>query len=234
VYDVIPYLLAACIAMTVIGWVFLLRGVDGEIAYRGPLSRRDLLLPLSIILVAPVLDFLLPKALVFTVPQWTTLIAVSCSLGLALLLSGLSWRGIRETGKSTAPWTFSLMIVGMFLFFNIFRASGMSELMASLAFSEPVLCLVGFFLGVVTGRVYLPASVVIPTYLSMVGSNPMSPFVFALLFFSAALGYLMSPVHPCVSVSLEYFRASIGDYLKAMALPILLALTPTLVLALVL
>lgn len=122
----------------------------------------------------------------------------------------------------------------MLLFLGIFKASGLPEVMASLALSEPLLCMISFLLGVLTGRVYLPTSVVIPTYMKMVGSDPMPPHLFALVFFSAILGYLVSPEHPCVSVSLEYFGASMGDYLKAMALPVLLALTPALGLALVL
>ncbi len=232
VYRVIPYLFPAFIATTIIGWAFFLQGVKGEIAYRGPLSIRDLLLPLSILLLAPLLDFLLPKVLALSVPEWTTLIAISCSLALALLLSDLSWKEVRGISQSMAPWNFSLMIVGMFLFFNLFKASGMSELMAALASSEPLLCLVTFLLGVVTGRTQLPTSVVIPTYLSVVGSNPMNPLIFALVFFSASLGYLISPVHPCVSVSVEYFGVRIGDYLKVIALPTFAALALTLVLAL--
>lgn len=234
VYQVIPYLLPGFIAMTIIGWAFFLRDVEGEIPYRGSLSIRNLLLPLSILLLAPLLDFLLPRTFALRVPEWATLIAVSCSLGLALLLSDLSWKEIKGIGKSMTPWNFSLMIVGMFLFFNIFKASGMSELMASLAFSDPWLCLVTFLLGVITGRTQLPTSVVIPTYLSMVGANPMPRPIFALVFFCASLGYLMSPVHPCVSVSVAYFGADMGDYLKALALPTLVALGPTLVLALML
>jgi len=180
------------------------------------------------------MDFLLPRAFVLRIPEWSTLIAVSSSLVLAAVLSHLSWRQLAQTIRSTAPWDFTLMIMAMLLFFGIFRASGLPEAMASLALSEPLLCIVTFLLGVLTGRVYLPTSVVVPTYMRMLGSNPMAPHLFALVFFSAILGYLVSPVHPCVSVSLEYFGASMSDYLKAMALPVLLALTPALGLALVL
>jgi len=235
VYRVIPYLFPGFVVALLIGWISFLRDVDDEdMAYSGALSIKGLLLPLSILLLAPILDFLLQKVFVPSVPEWTTLIAVSSSLGLALLLSDLSWKDIRGISEGMAPWSFSLMIIGMFIFFNIFKASGMSELMASLAFSQPVVCLVTFLLGAVTGRVQLPTSVMIPTYLSMVGSNPMRPVVFAFIFFSAFLGYLVSPVHPCVSVSVEYFGVRIEDYLKAIAPPTLLALALTLMLALVL
>jgi integral membrane protein (TIGR00529 family) len=234
VYTVIPYLFPGFIAMTFIGWTFFLRDVEGEIGYRGPFSARHLVLSLSIILLAPLLDYLLPRVFFFRVPEWTTLIAVLCSLGLALFLGRRSLRELGRTVKRAAPWHFSLMIMGMFLFFSIFQASGMAENMASLAFSEPLLCLVSFLLGVFTGRVYLPTSVVIPTYMSMAGSSPLPPAIFALLFFSALLGYLVSPAHPCVFASLEYFGADMGDYLRTMALPVLLALAPALLLALVL
>ncbi len=234
VYSVIPYLLPGFIAMTVVGWVFLMRDVEGKIAYPDPFSARDLLPPLGIILLAPFLDFLLPKVFALRITEWSTLLAVSCSLGLALLLSRLPWREILQTIRSVSPWDFTLMIMAMFLFFQVFQTSGLPEAMASLTLSEPLLCMITFLLGVLTGRVYLPTSVVVPTYVRMLGSSTMHPHLFALVFFSAILGYLVSPVHPCVSVSLEYFDTSISDYLRTMALPVLVALTPALGLALVL
>jgi hypothetical protein len=186
--SVIPYLLPGFIAMTIVGWVFLLRDVEGEIEYRGPFSARDLLLPLGIILLAPFLDFLLPEVFTLRVPEWSTVVAVSCSLGLALLLSRLPWRALAQTIRSTAPWDLTLMVMAMLLFLGIFKASGLPEVMASLALSEPLLCMTSSLLDVLTGRVYLPTSVVIPTYVKMVGSNPMPPHLFALVFFSAILG----------------------------------------------
>ncbi|MEA3345546.1 MAG: DUF401 family protein [Chloroflexota bacterium] len=232
VHRAILYLLPSFVVVVIIGWVFFLRDVEGEILYRGTISARDLLLPLSIILLAPLLSFLLPQLFAFGLPEWTTLIAVSCSLGLALFLGDLSWEDVKKINERMVPWNFSLIIVGMFLFLNIFKASGVSELLAASASSILLLCIISFLLGVITGRVQLPTSVVIPTYLSMTGGNPMPPTIFTLVFFSAFLGYLISPVHPCVSVSTEYFGVRIGDYLKAAALPTLVAFIPTLALAL--
>jgi len=234
VYEVIPYLFPCFLLTLIIGWSFFLRDAEGTISYEGGFSIKKLLIPLGIILLAPLLDFLLQKIVVASVKEWTTVIAVSCSLALALLLSDLSLSDIKRIGKRMAPWNFSLIIIGMFLFYNIFKTSGVPKLIASLAFSEPVLCLASFFLGMVTGRIQLPASVVIPTYLSMGKSSPMSPITFAFIFFSTFLGYIISPVHPCVSVSVEYFKVRIGDYLKTAATPTLIALILTLILALLL
>jgi hypothetical protein len=42
---------------------------------------------------------------------------------------------------------------------------------------------------------------------------------FAMAYFSIFIGYAISPIHPCVSVSVEYFETSMGSYVRKIALP---------------
>jgi hypothetical protein len=74
----------------------------------------------------------------------------------------------------------------------------------------------GYALGIATGRVLLPASIIIPVYLTM---GSMTPVVFATVYTSIFFGYVISPVHPCVGVSLEYFSVSLKDFLRLLAVP---------------
>jgi len=48
----------------------------------------------------------------------------------------------------------------------------------------------------------------------------MSLPAFAVTYFAIYLGYVISPVHPCVSVSIEYFSISMSAFLRRMALPV--------------
>ncbi|MCD5408365.1 DUF401 family protein [Candidatus Bipolaricaulota bacterium] len=73
-----------------------------------------------------------------------------------------------------------------------------------------------------TGRIQAPAAIVIPIYLAQQGS--LSPWGFAVIYFAVYLGYLLSPIHPCISVSVEYAGTSLGRTLRALAPASLLAL----------
>jgi len=54
--------------------------------------------------------------------------------------------------------------------------------------------------------------------------------VFALMYFSIFMGYVISPVHPCVSVSLEFFGAQLKDFFKLLIIPVLISLVIALML----
>ena len=52
----------------------------------------------------------------------------------------------------------------------------------------------------------------------------MAPMPFAVMFFSVFMGYLISPVHPCVTVTLEYFKTDYKAIFKELIAPTIIAL----------
>jgi hypothetical protein len=56
----------------------------------------------------------------------------------------------------------------------------------------------------------------LPIYLIM---STITPPIFALIYTSIFFGYIISPVHPCVSVTLEYFNVPMKNFLRLSALP---------------
>jgi len=86
---------------------------------------------------------------------------------------------------------------------------------------------VGFVLGLITGRIQAPTSIIIPIFITTYGA--MSPAAFAVTYFAVFLGYMITPIHPCVSVSLEYFSTPVSAYLRIIAPPALIATLATLV-----
>jgi hypothetical protein len=88
-----------------------------------------------------------------------------------------------------------------------------------------VLCVgVGLLLGFITGRTDAPASIVIPIYLASFAKDAMTAPVFAITYFSIFLGYLLSPIHPCLIVTLEYFKARIGTFFRVIFVPAILTI----------
>ncbi|MCK4352454.1 DUF401 family protein [candidate division WOR-3 bacterium] len=220
VYTVILYVLPGFVFASILGYIFFLRGIKGKIDYPDKFAIKKLLLPLCIILLAPFLDFTLQKMFKFPIKEIATMIAVSSSLFLSWKLSNVKLN-MKKIIVKMKPWNFVLIIIGMFVFLNIFEASNAAELIASLYLPEFVLCIiVGFILGLATGRVQLPASIVLPIYLVTYGS--ISLFTFSITYISIFFGYVLSPVHPCVSVSCEYFHIKIKDFLKITTPPVLI------------
>ena len=111
------------------------------------------------------------------------------------------------------------------MFLNIFLASKTPSLIASLDIPEAVFIVsMGAFLGLVTGRVIAPMAILIPITFSKHGVDTIAPVPFAIMFFAVFMGYIISPVHPCVTVTLEYFKVGYKDIFKRMIAPTAIAL----------
>ncbi len=220
IFQVIPYLVLFLLFSLILGYFFFLRDVPGKTDYEEKFSLKKLLPPLAVIFVAPILDLLL-KNLV-SPEEVATLIGVAASLVLAIVTGRVSLRRMYNVTKASKPWNFALMIFGIMTFLYVFTMSSIPELIAGTEITPEILSVViGFLLGFGTGRIVTPAGVIIPIFLRKFG--PISPVVFAITYFSIFLGYALTPVHPCVSLTAEFFKVKIKDFLRVTAPPALIA-----------
>lgn len=204
IYVAILYILPFAILAALLGYFFFLRRVNGKPRFVGTFSCSKLAVPLLIITIAPILDFSLKKGL--GLEATATLIGVITAISLSLVLSRKSI-DIPRLIKKARPWNFALIIIGMFLYQHMFEQTNAGDAIALLPL--PILPLsvsAGFLLGLFTGRVQLPASIIIPVYLG--AGQAITPGIFALLYVGVYFGYIMSPAHPCVVVTCEYFKTS--------------------------
>ncbi len=230
-YGAILYLLPAFLVTLVIGYVTLLRGIGGEGAYADRFSLAGLLVPLGIILAAPALDLSAKSAFTLPYPEVGTAVGVSVSLLLAVGIGRIGPQRLKKVTLRMRPWRFAAIILAMFLFLNVFKLSGAPARIVVLDLPPLVLCVaIGFVLGLVTGRIQAPMSIIVPIFLTTHGV--MSGPAFAMTYFAVYLGYLVTPIHPCVSVSVEYFHSSMPAYLRKMILPVAVSLLIDLVAAL--
>ena len=166
------------------------------------------------------IDFLILKGLEPEIRETALILAVLVSFTLAAYFSRTNIKKSWKVAKKMKPWNFGSIIFGMFLFLAIFQNSGVPELIGGLGLSNLALCIgVGFLLGLVTGRIQVPAAIIIPIYLGSAGVLAMDPWHFAITYMSIFIGYVISPVHPCTSVSLEYFNIDLKGFMKKMAAP---------------
>jgi len=228
-YQVLLYLVPFFFFSIFLGYFFFLHKITGEIDYEQKLSLKKLFLPLTVILIAPIFDFLIKALFAPSIPEAATLIAITSSLILAVVVGRL---GAGRFGKITwesKPWDFAFIIVGMTVFLNVFTASGIPTLIQNLQIPPVLLCVViGFLLGFATGRIQTPALIIVPIFLTK--GWILSAPVFAIMYFSIFLGYVLSPIHPCVSLSLQFFHVEIKDFLKVISPPTLIGFVVSFVL----
>jgi hypothetical protein len=198
--------------------------VDSHLRRDGNFSLKGLLIPLMIIFSAPLVDFTLKK--VFLPGNLSTVIAVVIGLSLSIILGRIKV-DMGRLALRMKLWNFALIIIGMFYYLYIFQKSNASDLIAILPLPPLILSITaGFILGVATGRVQLPASIILPIYLST--GQLITPVVFALIYIAIFFGYVISPVHPCLVVTCEYFHVPVRDMIKKLALPTLIIFTTVL------
>ena len=234
-YTVILYLLPGFVLMLILGYVFLLSNIKNEKNIQNPVSLKKLLIPIMVIIVAPLIHFILMSFFKNIIQEIPLVIGVLTSIVLAFYFGKISWKELRPIAVKMKPWNFALIILGMFLFLNIFKASDTSIVIAEASFSKVFLVVgIGALLGFATGRVQVPISILLPIYLAQFGIDAMTPLIFAVMFFATYQGYIVSPVHPCISVSLEYFKTGLKDFYKLTALPAIISLIFVWILAMIL
>ena len=235
VYGVVPFMVPSCILIALLGVVFLLHRVGAapgvlpgkeagsETHDRPPFSCRGLLVPLALILIAPILDLLLAVTCSLPYPEIGTAIGISASLTVSAIVGRTSRTTIASVFRRMRPWKYALIILAMFLFLAVFRNSGIPEAIADMSLHPVLLCVVvGFLLGAVTGRIQAPMAILIPIFVSTYGS--MGVIALAVTYSAVFVGYIITPIHPCISVSVEYFHTSIGAFLRRTAAPVAIAL----------
>jgi len=221
-YQPIPQLLIVLLFSLFLGYFFFLRKDLGKIEYEQRFSLKDLLLPLAVLLVAPFLDIMIREFLNLPVKEIGTLIAVVTSLILATILGKTDLRRFREITVKAKPWSFAFMIIGILVFLEVFKDSGILELLEEVPMTPEILYGIAVALGFMTGRMITPAGIVFPIYLTKFGA--VSPSTFALIYFGIFLGYVLTPVHPCISLTTESLDVELKDYIRAVLPPVAVGL----------
>ena len=233
-YRALLYLIPGFVLMIVLGWIFLLKGIKGNLPSQKHLNYKALFTPIGIIIAAPLTHLLLMTLFPDILTEIPLIIGVSISLILAMLFGKMKPLDLIAVIKKMKPLKYFIIIIGMFLFLNIFEASNISAIIATIAISKTfTIVFIAAFLGFVTGRVQMPFAIVLPIFYSRFGADAMSYLIFVIMFFSTYMGYIVSPIHPCVSVSLEFFGSSLKDFYVKLFWPVLISLTTALLFSLV-
>ena len=220
-YQPIPFLSLFLLFSIFLGYFFFLGEKLEKMNYERKFSMRELLPPLAILFMAPILDLILEETLILPTRETATFIAVSISLTFAILIGKLNLMQLYRIVIKAKPWNFAFMMMGIMVFLGVFKGLGVFDLFMNVLITPDMLFGIAFLLGFVTGRIVTPAGIIFPIYLMKFGQISLP--VFALMYFGIFLGYIITPVHPCVSLTLALFKVDLKNYLRIMIRPVCIA-----------
>jgi len=221
VYQAMIFIFPIFLVLFILGYFFFLHPIKGDMPKPHKLNIIKLLIPLFVIISAPIIHTFLKMASLMD--EMALVIAVTITLILTFLFGRMKPIKLFSILKKMKPWKYFLIIIAIFLFLRIFQATTISSKISQLSFSKNYLIIViAGMLSFVTGRVQLPISILIPIFLTKFGVDQFTILAFVIMYVAVYLGYMISPVHPCIIVSLEYFKTSYWKFMKRAYLPTLI------------
>ncbi|MBI4685792.1 MAG: DUF401 family protein [Nitrospirae bacterium] len=198
-----PY--AAFIVIT--GFFFSMRKANGKFPKTEGVSKKGLFsfIPITAVLLLVVIFHIeLHYALLFAIIALSIFYRFSLKDILRVIKHGLSMDVI-------------MLIIGIMLFKQTMEASGAVKNLSSFLTAEgipfmPILFLLPFITGLLTGLTVGFVGSTFPLLLSIAGNNSIGIITFA--FASGFIGVLVSPVHICLVLTREYFKADFGGLYK--------------------
>ncbi|SFG14849.1 hypothetical protein SAMN05660649_00877 [Desulfotomaculum arcticum] len=168
-----------------------------------------------------------------TWPLWATVILVFCRVPMAITLGIVvlsliiqkryAWRYVFKTLIERLTLRIVFLIWGTMTFKDVLVLSGaVDQVSAAIsAMGIPVLAIVvimPLLLGVMTGMVQASIGISFPLVMSII--HP-SPVYVMLAYVSGTIGVMISPVHLCLVLTIEYFKADFARSYKPLVLPCL-------------
>jgi len=156
-------------------------------------------------------------------------LALIIGIGLVFGLKRVSYRKVLPLMRRGFNWRLVFAVFGMMLFSHMIQASGAINVIISYigqAETYPLLFLILFscFAGVATAQASVALAIVFPMALQMLGN--LTPVVVSILYLTIFFSYLVSPMHLCLILTAEYYKARLqGVYRRLIPLSFFVCLT---------
>lgn len=221
-YILVIALLPCFATMWIVGYYTMVKDVS-PFSEQGERDLKRAFHNLLPIILAPIVDFIGRTFFNLQVPEIFLLVGLVFSIWIALRFGKMKFSNVKNISKKMKIWRYPFIIFAMFMFLEVFVLSGAPEEIGSLDLSVFLFILIGFFLGFATGRIQLPISILIPIYLVQYTIFIMPILDFIFIYTSIFLGYLITPIHPCVSYSTEYFNTDFKKVFRILIKPIMIS-----------
>ena len=153
------------------------------------------------------------------------ILSLSIIVALAAVTTRVDRKKIPTILRDSLSWQTILLIISVMVFKKVLENSGVLPLIPQL-FSylkiSPLIALfsIPFLIGITSGLGLVVVGISFPVLLPIIGmDNP--NLTYAMLAYAGGVsGYLLSPFHLCLVVSMAYFKADFGKVWKMTILPV--------------
>ena len=208
-HNLITINLSYAVFTTITGFIFGMQGVKGTIKTDGKLSKEGIgsFIPIAAVLLVVV---------IFHMELHYALIAAVTAL---FFFYRYNFKAILSCLKHGFSLEIIILILSVMLFKEAMEASGAVKNVSQFFMKEgiptlPILFLLPFVTGLLTGITIGFVGSTFPLILSIAGNTSIGAISFA--FASGFLGVLLSPVHICLVLTREYFKADLWRMYKMM------------------
>ncbi|MBF0608468.1 MAG: DUF401 family protein [Magnetococcales bacterium] len=213
--------LSFAVTMLLVGPLFSMKGVNGTFEPNGKMNKSDVLSFLPLVA-------LIAMVMVFKVRLSVGLVGVVCMLLLYYRYDRRRVFGVLKYGFSP---DLLVLILGVVLFKEILESSGAVGNLSKvfIQYQIPVLSILiilPFISGFLTGFTLAFVGSTFPLFLNM---PAMTPYAYSLAFACGFIGVLLSPVHVCLVLTREFFKADMWGIYKKILPAVLLIFLVTLV-----
>jgi len=223
------------ITAILIGFVWEYKNLKRDIAVT---NKKDILLNLKNLLYG-IWPILLIIILVLGAKLDILISLVITVLSIYLLNANkLKITEIKEIIKKNIDWGVITLIVGIMFFQRMLQVSGGVEMIPAM-FAKlkipvfMVLFSIPFFIGVLTGLNFATLGISIPVLIPIIVQGEVNLYYAMLAFTGNFVGVMISPMHLCLVVTKNYFKANMGRIYKILIPPLIIIILVALMLVII-
>ena len=235
IQEVIVVQFPLAITAVIVGFIWEYKNLKKD---NGTINKKDIFLNLKKLFLG-----VWPILLIIILVLWIkidllfSLVIVILSL-LFINIKKLTLRIIKEIIKNDIDLGVVILIVGIMIFKRMLQVSGGIEIIPE-AFAKLgihpfiVLFIVPFSIGTMTGLGTAALGIGLPVLLPIIIQGEVNLYYAMLAFTGSFVGVMISPMHLCLVVTKNYFKADMGKIYKMLTLPLIIISLSALVLVII-
>jgi len=233
--EVILVQLPLTITAVIVGLIWEYKNLKKD---NGTISKKDIFLNLKKLFLGvwPIL-FIIILVLRVKIDLLLSLAIVILSL-LFINIKKLTLRIIKEIIKNDIDLGVVILIASIMIFQRILQVSGAIEIIPEVfaklgVHPYIVLFSIPFFIATMTGVGTAALGIGLPILLPIIVQGEANLYYAMLAFTGSFIGVMISPMHLCLAVTKNYFKADLGKIYKMLILPLIIIILSALILVIV-
>ncbi len=219
-YAVIIRLLIPFVFMNLFGYLLFIRKIPTKSSDSNSRNLGLAFKNLVPLLIAPVINMVGIYIIKAVIPEFFLMIGLVISIVTAILINQFPLKQVLMVTIHGKIWRYFILIISMYYFLEVFLDSGVPEQLATVHLPFILFLIIGFGFAFGIGRSQLPLAILVPIYLVQSGLYVMPILDFILLYFATFLGYIITPLHPCLNLTLRFYNSNYKKNFLTLAKPV--------------